>query len=224
MRNIFTAILFVVTSVANATPSGYSTTIPILSINDGYNDAQYDFYGEAFAGSRGEFVGVGFFNYVAGEYFDGSNYVIDQTVVEDLFFTFKYDDVNIDRSSTIRPYNAYNGSLTVWEMKEGTQFKATGNYYDDYAYIKDNSVGSETIDDISASGEYVMHEWLTSHTNVFTSYPDLDIDLNFQMVLGQGANGYNYHGHSAPPSSVPVPGAVWLFGTGLIGLIARRNG
>jgi len=109
-------------------------------------------------------------------------------------------------------------------MKEGTQFKATGNYYDDYAYIKDNSVGSETIDDISASGEYVMHEWLTSHTNVFTSYPDLDIDLNFQMVLGQGANGYNYHGHSAPPSSVPVPGAVWLFGTGLIGLIARRNG
>ena len=225
MRNILTAILFAVTSVANATPSGDATTTPLLSIYDGYEDAQVDFYGEAFAGSNNEFAGVGFLNFSISKYYDANyNYVIDQSVVKNLFFTFKFNEYDIDRSSTIRPYTAYNGSLTVWAMEERTEFKATGNYYDDYAYISGKGVNLFTENNISASGEYVIHEWLTSYTNVFKSYPDQDIDIDFKMELGQGANGYNYHGHSAPPSSVPVPGAVWLFGTGIIGLATRRKG
>lgn len=223
MKNILTAILFAVTSLANATPSGDATTTPILSIYDGYDGSQYNFYGEAFAGSHNEFAGVGFFNYIDGEYFDGIDYVIDQEVVENLFFTFKFDEVDIDRSSTIRPYTADNGSLTVWVMEKETEFIATGNYYEDYIYISDNSMWSETIDDISASGENVVHEWLTSYSSGYSSL-DQDIYFDFQMELGKGANGYDYHGHSAPPSSVPVPGAVWLFGTGIIGLVTRRMG
>jgi hypothetical protein len=229
MRNILTAILFAVTSVVNATPSGDATTTPILSIYgdygsifDSHKDAQLDLYGAAFAGSDNKFVGVGFFNYgVFKDY--GIDTVIAQGDLKDLFFTFEYGDVEIDRSSTIRPYTAYNGSLTVWEMKEGTKFKATGNYSDDYAYISDNAIDSFTEYDISANGEYVIHEWLTSYSSGYSSF-DQDIHLDFQMELGQGADGYNYHGYSAPPSSVPVPGAAWLFGTGIIGLAARRKG
>lgn len=236
MKNtsLIAVVLLAATSVASADLSSHSTTTtPLLSVYDQDGGRIVDFYGEVYAGSKNEFVGVGYVNYGMVTDYGMANYNYEnyetEYEIQDAFFSFKYDDYNIDSSQKpLRSYEAWNGTIDFWSMYEDTSFQATGDYYADLDYIKSNAQYHEaSADQGYSNGEFVVGEWLTSYGEFQISSDESFFDglyIQLNMDLGEGANGYDYHGHSAPPSSVPVPGAVWLFGTGIIGLIARSRG
>ncbi len=237
MKNtsLLAVVLLAATSVTSTNLFAQTTTTPLLSISDEYGNKIVNFYGEVFAGSNNEFVGVGYVNYgmVTDYAIAKYGYAGEETEYElqDAFFSFKYDNYIIDNSQKpLRSYEAWNGTIDLWSMYEGTSFQATGDYYADRGYIEDedNSYYHEASANLGNSdGEFVVGEWLTSYGEFKISSNDSFFDgfyIQLNMDLGEGANGYDYHGYSAPPSSVPVPGAVWLFGTGIIGLVARSKG
>ena len=53
---------------------------------------------------------------------------------------------------------------------------------------------------------------------------DQNLNLTFNFDL-EGANnsGFDFNFIFADPSPAPLPGAVWLFGSGLVGVIAFRR-
>jgi len=55
----------------------------------------------------------------------------------------------------------------------------------------------------------------------------IDLNTSFYECCGNGFNDHNFISGSISPvvSTVPIPAAVWLFGSGLLGLVgvARRK-
>jgi hypothetical protein len=63
---------------------------------------------------------------------------------------------------------------------------------------------------------------LGSLSDIVGSGLNLNLAFNFSL---EGANnsGFDFNFIFADPSPTPIPGAVWLFGSGLIGIIAFRR-
>lgn len=77
------------------------------------------------------------------------------------------------------------------------------------------------------NGIFDQEEW-NGENNVFTFWSDTKRqnpgDLNFfWLQIGLGGNMEDGFGIRQVATTVPIPAAVWLFGSGLIGLVAVRR-
>lgn len=93
-----------------------------------------------------------------------------------------------------------------------------------------NDAGQVVFDAFNADGSQVSYLWENgSLLDIGTLLP---ADISLLTVTGINDNGVMYGralsngafgGFVLTPTSVPVPGAVWLFGTGLVGIMSRRR-
>jgi hypothetical protein len=93
--------------------------------------------------------------------------------------------------------------------------------FNDYAFVKVNDTTIWTSD-IAAVGDYGHTDWVQW---VFTAASAGDYNFLYGVV-NVGDNLLNSRAFfDGQTSAVPIPGAVWLFGSGLLGLvgIARRR-
>jgi hypothetical protein len=133
----------------------------------------------------------------------------------------------------IPAYNGFDINTLLWTKQAGgygfnwAAMSHGGSDYSSYRFIM-------SAYDESTRTDYEIHRKLTKDTtSIFIPNEllgDLIWDVTFQeRLLNEDPNAENiiwirsYQGDSAQFSAVPIPGAVWLFGTGMIGLIGLRK-
>lgn len=154
------------------------------------------------------------------------------TTYSDLAGTITFDDTPIsglvDGALDTNDTHIYGATLTLASSVLGinytntdTLFQPLTNTYDnkhiDYAVDTNSNAGSISLlfsanSDQGSPAIGVSEYWLT--VNGDSSY-------RWAFTDSDGVNGDT----NIPPSTVPVPAAVWLFGSGLLGLVgmARRK-
>ena len=128
---------------------------------------------------------------------------------------YGYNLSNWDWSSVTSDYA--NGDVTVDKMLTGIfKFK-----YGDPLYLK-----SQLYMGLSGLGDINM-----AHTVQITGI-DIPTDSMITFLSGApsdaygnlfGGSGYGEYGNGTGGSTVPIPGTVWLLGTGLLGLVGVRR-
>jgi len=167
---------------------------------------------------------------------DANTYTSSIPTRRDDRFTFSRDEAPIDETSNEQLY-MYNGSYGSERTRVGSD--QINDYHTNTAYLSSNWYGVlrnqanfiNTHDDFMA----LMDELLNSNTgfsfwhraiNSQSIQEDYFTSGNSQGIY-TSLEGVRYQGSAslASISAVPVPAAVWLFGSGLIGLagIARRK-
>ncbi|MAT65100.1 MAG: hypothetical protein CMN57_05610 [Gammaproteobacteria bacterium] len=119
------------------------------------------------------------------------------------------------------------GTITASGVFDDSVLAAGGSgtiYFADPGNSISFNVGSKTYSDFDLVAEY-----MTLSSNVLTdlNYSSGDGEFDAYFTYFTGADGLygEWDGASFTTSPVPVPAAVWLFGSGLLGLVglARRR-
>jgi hypothetical protein len=101
-----------------------------------------------------------------------------------------------------------------------------GTGQDAKATMRENWQGYANFTAVTGVGQSMEFYWISPSSGIATGKPRAD---RYQNSLGQSAtwtlNANGSLSYAVPGAVVPVPAAVWLFGSGLVGLvgIARRK-
>ena len=145
-------------------------------------------------------------------------------------------DVTFDDGTALNgsfAYDAVANRIDTWFLETTTSSNSGSvsgySYNSGTAYISDLSSGYISFERNDDSGflEIAFSPLLSNNGGTFTA-ETLDVwEEEFSPLVARGslstAGSGSYNG--IPVSAVPVPAAVWLFGSGLLGLIgvARRK-
>ncbi len=111
---------------------------------------------------------------------------------------------------------AYSASGEIWDIDGGNKTEQ----YSVTAYLENGA--TETI--LSPEGNNLDLDglpWVFKFTSLDSAIDHIDIDFTGSKTSGIGLAFNNFSATSA----VPIPGAIWLLGSGLLGLVGirRRN-
>ena len=87
----------------------------------------------------------------------------------------------------------------------------------------DDKTGDQTVDGVLLT-DVQTHYWSGTATPIYTWFYIFELGGAYNVFVS-GDEGTGPHGWAVRAGDVPVPAAVWLFGSGLLGLIgiARRK-
>ncbi|BBO86521.1 hypothetical protein DSCO28_70870 [Desulfosarcina ovata subsp. sediminis] len=166
--------------------------------------------------------------YNIDEYTLGLQFLVDEDAGE-TFSTSTYqlnvipDDGYVSSTHDILVNSTYN--IFVIESPETLSDAATDEKIGDWAGYTMGTTAGYTISEDLQIGTVTFDYEVTAGEDITWGYSHLDFGGNFNTILMTGeelfaAGNLSYNGVSA---AVPVPAAVWLLGSGLLGLVGLRR-
>ncbi len=146
------------------------------------------------------------------------------------FGTPAYDGCNFAYSGTDCGYNVINDTsalaqLYFGELNKKSQFNASGQPQSGYGIFGNNGIQVAggvvgPFNNVQSSGYWSDSDYIPANGAWDFNFSDGNQDGSYKNL-----QFYAWAITSGQVATVPVPGAVWLFGTGLVGLVSlkRRN-
>lgn len=148
-----------------------------------------------------------------------STNIANLVVQQDSFYQPNLFTAKTDTSSTILGNPSYPGFTTSQGAVQGEGQFSSGQIPFTWGESADLTVGLAGVS-FPATGSTldVLLNAVLSGIKVYDSSGNLLTNFNINAVSGSA-----YSANGVSPTSTPIPAAVWLFGSGLIGLIGFRR-
>jgi hypothetical protein len=160
---------------------------------------------------------------------------VGQNAPSSLTYSDTNFNANVDQTFTAGYLNFYNGTIYSGTQANSVDLSLTLNFTSPSAFTETFSYGFSLENVVNPTGDTTT--FLSSMPTKFYSYAGTDyyfellgfskngVDLLDHIFLEEGKKGkVKLLGQfTAMPSEVPLPAAVWLFGSGLMGFMAMRK-
>jgi len=136
------------------------------------------------------------------------------------------DATAIISTSSVEVTGVVTGSFADEGIADGTAATYSGFTFNPTGPVADLwSVGSFTFDLTSMVVEFQSSSTLLMSGSGVVSSTDANLEDSFmEWTFSANQAGGNLNSSSSAEAAVPVPAAVWLFGSGLLGLVGVARG
>ena len=162
--------------------------------------------------------------------YNGASYHFEPSTTPPIIGVYGWDGGNIENQNEENIGNIINDTFKI-----KAEFKEKGDFddkkKDDSDDKKNGGLDNDDSTDLQSIATSDPYNYLAVHVGggelLFRFYDTFNGPFKIQKTDGTGGGLSNYRSYLSPeihaPTATPVPAAVWLFGSGLVGLIGIRR-
>ena len=162
--------------------------------------------------------------------YNGASYHFEPSTTPPIIGVYGWDGGNIENQNEENIGNIINDTFKI-----KAEFKEKGDFddkkKDDSDDKKNGGLDNDDSTDLQSIATSDPYNYLAVHVGggelLFRFYDTFNGPFKIQKTDGTGGGLSNYRSYLGPeihaPTATPVPAAVWLFGSGLVGLIGIRR-
>ncbi len=170
--------------------------------------------------------------------YNGASYHFEPSTTPPIIGVYGWDGGNIENQNEENIGNIINDTFKIKaEFKEKGDFDdkkkddSDDKKKDDSDDKKNGGLDNDDSTDLQSIATSDPYNYLAVHVGggelLFRFYDTFNGPFKIQKTDGTGGGLSNYRSYLGPeihaPTATPVPAAVWLFGSGLVGLIGIRR-